>query len=142
MKTDQVHATRNTLKQCRQRLDMSGRIIQSFEEDVFERDAPLMRKIILPQQSDQVGERVSLFDRHQGQTFFGERRMQADGQMTGAFVEKTAQTFGHPDGRYRNPLGAPAVTVRLGQYFKHVEQFVRIVERLTHPHKDDVRELV
>ena len=121
---------------------MFGCVVQPFEEDVFERDAPLVCKIILPQQPDQIGERISLFDRHQGETLFGERRMQTDGQMTGAFVEKTAQAFGHPDGRYRDSLGASAVTVRFGQYFKHVEQLVRVVERFAHAHKDDIRELV
>ena len=119
---------------------MAHIVVQTIEDDVFERHSSLSAEVVGPDPVERLHNGESLFTRHQFPPFFREGAMQADCQMAPALCEETLQSFG-TDRRYCDALRTPAHAPRLCQGFDTAKHFVRIVERFAHAHIDEIGQL-
>ena len=65
MKTDEVDAAVQSFEQAHDGLGMSFRVVYILEDNVFERQTPLVREVIIAQQIDNALNRHPPFCRHQ-----------------------------------------------------------------------------
>ena len=138
VEADQVHAALQTAQQTDQGVGVCDGIVHAGEHRIFETHAPLTRKIVLPQQVDNIGDRPGFLDGHQGGAFLRERIVQAHGDVAAGTVQETPECRQHPDGGDGDPLRAPCKTPGGRHHLDGTQQVLLVVERFAHPHEDGV----
>ena len=142
MPADQVNPALQAIEQPYEFAGIAIAVVLSSENDVLERKAALTSPVVLSQELKHLSDRIAAFGRHDANSFFGERIVQTDGQMTGALIEKAfqplAQTYrGHGDAPW-----TPCPTIVGHEEACGRENGIQIVERLALSHKHDVRQAI
>ena len=141
VEADEVDAALQAAEKPRQLMRVAGSVVPAFEQRVFETDAPLAGEVVLPDEFQHVLDGPGPLDRHQFLPLFGERVVEADGEMAFAFVQEAPELRHHPDGAERDALGAPAEPpVRREDRDSPLDGFP-VVQRLPHAHEDGIGEL-
>lgn len=140
VEADQIDPAGDAAEDSGQFVGMAHIVVQTIEDDVFERHSSLSAEVVGPDPVERLHNGESLFTRHQFPPLFREGAMQADCQMAPALCEETLQSFG-TDRRYCDALRTPAHAPRLCQGFDTAKHFVRIVERFAHAHIDEIGQL-
>ena len=128
--------------QAGQCVGVAAAVVDAGEHRVFETYAALSREIVLPDQVDDLADVPGLLDGHQGSAFFGERIVQAHGQMAAALIEEQFQLGQYADRREGYAFGTPAQPPVGGDDFQGGGHLRPVVERLAHAHEDGVGQVV
>ena len=97
MEPDKVDTAVEPFQQADQPFGMAEVVVDATEHGVFERYAPLSAPVILLKQCDDVGNGIGFLHGHNGQSLFGKRVVEADGQVALAFVEETPKARNDSD---------------------------------------------
>ena len=121
---------------------MALHIVETFENDIFERDAALVLPIVFFDFVDYLSDAISLFGWHDFDSFVGERVVKRDCKVAFCFVEELFHTRDETYARYGYATWTPSETPIGSQDFASAKDFESIVERFAHTHKYDVSEAI
>ena len=114
------------------------RVVQSAKDDVFERQPTLVSKVVAAQQVNNLLDGHTFLGWHQHVALLGQGRMQTDGHMAIALIQKAFQLAFHAHAAHGDALGTPGETVIGGHHLRHPQHVVQVVHRLSLPHEHDV----
>ena len=136
---NQIDLGRNTLEQLHQQLGVIHGIVDALEHHIFEGDAARVRRTrIVAAGLQQFGNRIFAIERHQLVAQLVAHGMQRDRQHDADFVAGADDVRHHARGRQRDTAAGNADAFIVGDDQQRIAHRVEIIERLAHPHHDDI----
>ena len=111
MPTDEIDAASEAFEKADKFAGVALHIVETFEDNIFERDAALVFPIIFFDFVDYASDAIRFFGRHNFGAFVGERVVERNGEVAFGFVEEFLharnETYARHCDAARTPSKAP-----------------------------------
>ena len=142
METNQIETAVETLHQLDDCLGVLHTVVHSLEHDIFERQATLVREIIIAEQFHNLFYTHTLLGWHQFCSLRRYRIVHRDSHMALALFEESLQLVFDAHRTYCDTFRTPCPAIVSGQDFRGTQHIIQVVHRLALSHKHNIGEFV